>query len=237
MKKTIQSLGFILSISVLLGCSKTEPLASFTTSGSPCTAPCTVTFNNQSENATGYYWTFGNGQTSDQFQPSILYTTPGTYSVVLNASNSDGVSQATGTVTILQAPPTKVRVTRITISNFPLTKPNGSNWDNNPLTGNYRPDIYATLTNASNTVLFSIPSASRMEEAQPNSPFFWNINYLHTNLSMAVYVDLWDYDDTSSDEYMGWTGPWDFMLLSNYPTTHTVNANGITATLNLQWEQ
>ena len=40
-----------------------------------------------SEGATAYLWNFGNDETSDEFEPSTIYTTPGTYQVVLNAFN------------------------------------------------------------------------------------------------------------------------------------------------------
>lgn len=46
-----------------------------------------VQFTNLSEGATAYLWNFGNDETSDEFEPSTIYTTPGTYQVVLNAFN------------------------------------------------------------------------------------------------------------------------------------------------------
>lgn len=46
-----------------------------------------VSFVNQSTAATGYYWTFGNGFTSSQKNPTITYAGPGTYTVSLIAKN------------------------------------------------------------------------------------------------------------------------------------------------------
>ena len=48
-----------------------------------------VTFKNQSTNAQSYSWNFGNGKTSTQKDPTITYTSAGTYSVSLVASNGD----------------------------------------------------------------------------------------------------------------------------------------------------
>ncbi len=211
------------------------PTASFTVSNNGCKAPCNVGFNNTSTNATSYQWNFGNGQTSTVKNPTHTFNTGGTYTVTLRAINAAGNQETQQNVTI-QAAPTKVRITRITITNFPGTKSGGGSWDNNPITGNYLPDIYATLTDVNSTVLFNTGSANRKENASPNTTYFWNINYLLSNLGTAIYVDLWDYDDTSSDEFIGWTGPWNFASLTTYPSTRTVTANGITATLNLQWE-
>ncbi|MCX7696885.1 MAG: N-acetylmuramoyl-L-alanine amidase [Bacteroidales bacterium] len=48
----------------------------------------TVTFINESQNATTFLWDFGDGQTSTQVNPVHTYTTSGSYTVSLIASNS-----------------------------------------------------------------------------------------------------------------------------------------------------
>ena len=47
------------------------------------TAPTTVSFVNQSINALSYNWDFGNGQTSTEENPSVLYDEGGTFTVTL----------------------------------------------------------------------------------------------------------------------------------------------------------
>ncbi|MFN5223506.1 MAG: PKD domain-containing protein [Bacteroidota bacterium] len=49
--------------------------------------PLTVNFANLSTNATSYYWTFGNGNSSTLANPTTVYTSPGTYTVTLVAIN------------------------------------------------------------------------------------------------------------------------------------------------------
>jgi len=49
-----------------------------------------LTLTNTSQNANGYEWNFGDGTTSTQAQPSHVYTTPGTYAVMLIATNACG---------------------------------------------------------------------------------------------------------------------------------------------------
>ena len=51
-----------------------------------CSAPGTVTFNNLSENALGYVWDFGDGQTSTEQNPEHIYSALGTYSVTLTTN-------------------------------------------------------------------------------------------------------------------------------------------------------
>ncbi len=51
----------------------------------------TVSFINISENADSFEWDFGNGQTSEEINPTVTYPT-GTYTVTLTASNVAGAS-------------------------------------------------------------------------------------------------------------------------------------------------
>ncbi len=47
----------------------------------------TITFTNSSANATGYTWHFGDGQTATTANPAHTYTTPGSYTAMLVATN------------------------------------------------------------------------------------------------------------------------------------------------------
>jgi len=51
-----------------------------------------VSFMNFSQNAETYSWNFGDGQTSSEENPTHTFTEVGNYTVVLNATNSAGVS-------------------------------------------------------------------------------------------------------------------------------------------------
>ncbi|MCC6962701.1 MAG: S8 family serine peptidase [candidate division Zixibacteria bacterium] len=88
------------------GC--TAPTAQF--SGTPLSgsAPLAVTFTNSSSGTAplSYSWAFGDGGTSTATSPVYTYTTPGTYTVTLTATNSCGSDQEvkTGYVTVT-APP------------------------------------------------------------------------------------------------------------------------------------
>ena len=58
-----------------------------------------VTFTNQSTNANGYLWNFGDGNTSNDANPWNTYTTVGTYTVELIAINGNCPNDTT-TITI-----------------------------------------------------------------------------------------------------------------------------------------
>ncbi|TAE50707.1 MAG: PKD domain-containing protein, partial [Bacteroidetes bacterium] len=62
---------------------------------------------NSSTGSDGFAWTFGDGNTSNQQNPSHTYTIPGTYSISLTASNSAGCSDIEGRtnyITVYPAP-------------------------------------------------------------------------------------------------------------------------------------
>jgi PKD repeat protein len=82
-------------------CAITPPKALFTPDKSSCTAPCTIAFDNKSDNSTAYTWDFGDNSQSSEAEPSHIYTDPGTYTVKLRAIDGEGcVDSASQVVTI-----------------------------------------------------------------------------------------------------------------------------------------
>jgi PKD repeat protein len=83
------------------------PTASFTGSPTSGYAPLTVNFTDQSTNSpTSWSWTFGDGGTSTQKNPSHVYSNVGTYTVTMTATNSCGSDMATRTdyISVTQNP-------------------------------------------------------------------------------------------------------------------------------------
>ncbi len=85
------------------------PSAAFSATPTSGCAPLTVQFNNLSTGgATSYNWQFPGGtpSTSTAASPSVVYSTPGTYSVTLTATNAAGNSTATQTnyITVYSGP-------------------------------------------------------------------------------------------------------------------------------------
>jgi PKD repeat protein len=76
------------------------PVAAFSISNNGCIAPCTVSFTNQSTNATSFLWTFGDNTSSTLSSPTKQYSAAGTYEVRLTVSGPGGSSNMQQTVTI-----------------------------------------------------------------------------------------------------------------------------------------
>jgi PKD repeat protein len=69
-------------------CEPAHPLAGFTATPASGFAPLTVRFTSTSRGSDAYAWRFGDGGTSPAENPAHTYTTPGTYSVSLEARDS-----------------------------------------------------------------------------------------------------------------------------------------------------
>lgn len=53
-------------------------------------APLAVNFQNQSVNASGYYWTFGDGGCCSEQNPQYIFDVPGNYTINLKVTGNDG---------------------------------------------------------------------------------------------------------------------------------------------------
>jgi PKD repeat protein len=87
--------------------SANPPQAQFSGTNTSGTAPLSVSFTDQSTgDVTGWAWTFGDGGTSTQRNPTRTYQSPGTYNVTLRVTGPAGNSQLTksGFVNVSDAP-------------------------------------------------------------------------------------------------------------------------------------
>jgi len=77
----------------------TKPVADFTSDVTSGFAPLTVQFSDSSaagsSATTSWLWSFGDGGTSAEQNPTHVYTTPGTYDVSLTAGNACGTATVT----------------------------------------------------------------------------------------------------------------------------------------------
>ena len=116
------------------------PTAGFTYTGAYYNyAPENFTFTNTSTNATSYSWNFGDGTTSTSANPTHVYTSAGSYAVILTATGTGGTNQISQTVTIA-APATKVVIDTIYINSL-TTQACTTNY-----TGNLNIDDYTGTT-------------------------------------------------------------------------------------------
>ena len=79
-----------------------NPVVGFSSSQTQSCDSATVTFSNTSTGAATYNWDFGDGNTSNAFIPTHFYSTPGIYTVSLQAITSEGCSSARTRLNLVQ---------------------------------------------------------------------------------------------------------------------------------------
>ncbi len=124
------------------------PIANFSYTNVGCMAPCTVVFNNTSKNADTFEWYFGDGEESNERNPSHLYQEPGDYTVSLVAKRGELDSVKTYTLKIIEK---SQEPAAFTVSGVVL------NVSSNNYSGNcpYTIDFKATITvNGAGTVKY-----------------------------------------------------------------------------------
>lgn len=103
MKKSIRlALSAVVLTAIISGCEDdpVPPTSDFTFEPSEITVYDEVTFTNASTGADSYAWDFGDGGTSTEMNPVHVYKASGTYTVKLVASNADGDTEATKSLTV-----------------------------------------------------------------------------------------------------------------------------------------
>ena len=96
----------------------TPPVAAFSPSSTSCVAPCALSVTNNSQNATGYKWDFGDGSTSSLANPDHTYIAVGNFVIMLVATNSEGCADTvTQTINISNGFPTPVSAYSADVAN------------------------------------------------------------------------------------------------------------------------
>jgi PKD repeat protein len=129
------------------------PVAKFIASVDSGNVPLTIYFTDStSQNPTAWNWDFGDGTNSTDQNTSITYTVPGTYTVILTASNSNGSNGVSKIITAKKssiAPIASFNTTNskgippltINFTDKSLNNPNSWNWDfgNGDVSSNQNP--------------------------------------------------------------------------------------------------
>ncbi|MDR3667463.1 MAG: PKD domain-containing protein [Ignavibacteriaceae bacterium] len=235
----------IISFIVVSGCNKSsnnpttpasttsDPVSAFSFSGSNLT-PSTITFQNTSLNADSYAWDFGDGTSSSQENPSKVYSTVGTYTVILKAteSSSGKSNQISHDIKIV---PGSVYLQKVTVALFPYTDSNGNPWE---LLRN--PYLYYSVIDSVRTNKYTAPSY--FDVAPSGLPVTWTVSPELQFLSWnkTYFIDLWDYQLVGNNKEIGNTLGFRIndQVNANYPTTVTLlNTSGsMKVILTLDWK-
>jgi PKD repeat protein len=235
----------VLGISLLLAsCSKSEtpsptppaaPVANFNYTGAGL-APATVSFTNQSTNASSYSWDFGDGGTSTLSNPSHTFLQGGVYTVRLTATGAGGSNSVSKTVNIQS--PTSLKITNVKITGMPFVDPScNCGWDSN--TG---PDVFFVLQDNTGATLLTGNTFQNVSSS--SLPLGWLVNpaYQVTNLSGTYKILVYDEDvndvpPNPNDYIGGYQFSFSSWATQGYPTKLVLDLPTSTLTLELtvQW--
>ena len=233
-----------------------KPTAAFTNSSTAnCGAPLTINFNNQSTGVgnLSYLWSFGDGQTSTEANPSHTYTTTGTFSLQLIVYNQNGCTDTirrpsaftiANNITGFTAPATACANSAISITNSTTPAPISQTWDfgDGTTSSSYNPSkTYTTagtytikLINNFGACMDSItrtitinPQPVAGFNASPLSACYAPLTVNFTNTSTGAVSYLWDFGDgqtsTQANPSHIYTSQGSYTV-----TLTTTNANGCT---------
>jgi PKD repeat protein len=193
-----------------------NPTANFTS----ITTGGTVDLTNTSTNSTSYFWTFGDGETSTDENPSYTYAADGNYIVTLVSTNACGSMTTEMEVAIVLAPVADFSIEAnfdcapATIQFINGSSPNTTEWlwtfdggspntatvENPAITFNNSGTHTVTLT-ASNAVGSSMFSINITLSGAPVIGFGSSVNELtttFTNQTMDAITFSWDFGDGNS---------------------------------------
>lgn len=244
MKNLVPLLMFLI---VLASCSKDDstnpiiipndtivPIANFSYTLLGEYPPLEVKFVNSSLLASNYSWTFGDGGTSTEKDPTHLYTNSGSFAVKLTAHNADTLSYKTKTVTIPELP-TKVFLKSLTMDSLKFTDFFGMPWD----TQN-GPDVFfqIEITNPNIEMIYKSAIISDIEEG--NMPVVWSYDAPYIELTEVGTNFQFIFAEDDGVNYTAMTDPvvYNFASISGYPSTVQLSSSvgGVTFTLELVWK-
>lgn len=230
---TLQATNVTLSntYEATINLSKPAPQAKFSYS----TNGLEVTFKNQSTNAQSYTWNFGNGKTSTQKDPKITYSSAGTYSVSLTASNGETTDMYTQSISVSYKQPTasftyKTEAPLKVVLTNTSTNATSYEWDFGDGTTSTEKDPthrYESVGSYIITLDAKNPSGSQQYRTTVNIPkpkvYVTGIQYIKVGQDGKYYRSVCKDDDFITNTW--WNTNYTPMLTSNkLPYTYTFSS-------------
>ncbi len=194
----------------------------------------TATFTNTTMNGTSYLWTFGDGSSSTQANPSHTYAEDGTYTVILAATNNCGTTIIENSVTIVTVPVAAFTFNSsmgcapltVVFNNTSSSNSTSFSWvfeggtpptstDANPVVTWNTPGVYLVTLTASNSAGSSTATATVTVHPNPTASFTTQtagLAVITTNSSQHATSYSWTFGDGGSS--------------SEVSPTHTYMATG-----------
>ena len=138
-----------------------------------------------------------------------------------------------------QLTPTQILISKVVISNFPATKPNGTSWDFNPVNPiNNNPDLYLVFINSTQTYFNSVNN--RFDDAIAGNQYTYNFTtpVIITSVNNLHNITLYNYNTSGADDEMGSVTFTPYSNTNNFPSIIIVtdNVNGFQAQFHVTYQ-
>jgi PKD repeat protein len=166
-----------------------------------CSAPATITFSNQSMNASDYLWDFGDGPTSTEKNPVHVYEDYGSYTVTLNTNGpcGNGTETKENYINIDSAIPCIFIMTLDGTTN--VSSCHGIIYDNGGPNGNYLNNSRSTLiihSSGATSIVLTILEFN-IEKGSSNSCNYDYIAFYDGNSTSAPLINGTKYCNTTGN--------------------------------------
>lgn len=153
-----------------------------------------ITITDNSEGAVQYEWDFGNGESSQIKNPTVIYENNGEYDVRLTIYNSNNQTKTVSKKVVVGDKIFK----QIKLTAFPEFDSNGSLWDGGFFGNNSGPDIEVDILNGGSD--FSTATINDVEEE--DLPIVWNVLSEDIKLGTSTWKLEFEDEDDVRDESM-----------------------------------
>ena len=173
-----------------------DAIASFSYDPIKAYAGQKVTFINESSNAYFYEWDFGNGRTSKEKNPTMVFES-GTWTVTLTAWNKDKSQRdkIQKTINVREKPKT-VQLTHFIINSVDYEDSDGKYWDGKSTDG---PDVFFVILDSNNKEILNSKSKYISDVTPDKLPHTFTISNTILNLSRTYKIILKDYEEALLD--------------------------------------
>lgn len=213
------------------------PVANFSFIENGNFAPSKFTFTETSTNAVSYFWDFGDGTSSTLRNPTHIYSQGGIYNVTLKViSYTKNESVINKTIRVRDTP-SKLKINSLTLTSYPLTKPDGGGWDSNS-----GPDVFFVIKHQNGTISFKDYRKSDIVPSDLPYTFRQGLPITLTGMSFRNEINFYDFNPIVNNAFMG---GYYFVINNDMPKDgskypNVINFNSSTSQLkfhiNVEWE-
>lgn len=145
----------------------------------------------------------------------------------------------TGTNCNIPITPTKIKITKFKVANFPNVDDSGVAWDFGSSGSASNPDIYLQLGSYITEIYYNdvLSNGTNSFEFTPNAPVeITNVNNIH-----SIYLGDWDSPPTNPHDLMAQIDFYPYQSINGFPSTLTLIENSTSSsfkvelTLNYEW--